>query len=201
MDNVLIIANIGVLVATLFLIYLVFKQVRHIYRPIITTKLISREASVDATPTVLIAGDPYLVVSNVSTNQATNLRIGYEFKLGDKTIAQLNKHLPYLNPREATKELIPLGEIISSYPDLFEEIQDGKVTKKIPKKTLALFLRITVTHGFPRHRTTDSYKIEWGSLETYPRFEDHPIVNCWNIRDGLYIYKLRQAGEPRSNRL
>ena len=90
MDNVLIITNIVVLVANLFLIYLVFKQVRHIYRPIITTKVIPGDASVDATPTVLIAGDQYLVVSNVSTNQVTNLRIGYEFKLGDKTIAQLN---------------------------------------------------------------------------------------------------------------
>ena len=134
MDDVLAIANIGVLVANLSLIYFVFRQVRHIYRPIITTKVVSREATVDETPTVLIAGDPYLVVSNVSTNQATNLRIGYEFRLGDRRIARLNKPLRYLNPKEATKEPIPLGEIIGNYPKLFEEIENGKVTKKLPRK-------------------------------------------------------------------
>ena len=81
-----------------------FRQVRHIYRPIITTKVASCEATVDETSTVLIAEDPYLVVSNVSANQATNLRIGYEFWLGDRRIARLNKPLRYLNPKEVTKE-------------------------------------------------------------------------------------------------
>ena len=191
MDSVLAIANIGVLVANLVLIYFVYKQVRHAYRPIITTKVISREATVDETPTVLVVGDPYVVVSNVSTNQATNLKIGFEFWLESKRISQLNKSLRHLNPREATKEPVPLGEIIHTHPELFEVIEDGKGTKKIPKKTLALLLKVTVTHGFPRQRIIDSYKIEWGSLESYPRLEDHPVTNCWNVRDGLYIYKLR----------
>ncbi|MBA7479492.1 hypothetical protein ES707_22297 [subsurface metagenome] len=195
MDSLLAIASIGVLVVNLVLISFIYRQVRHIYRPIVTTKVISSEGSVDRTPSVLESGDLYLVVSNVSNNQAKNLKIGCEFWLGGEKIAQVNKLLRYLNPREATKELIPLGKIIDSYPELFEEIEVGKVTKKIPKKTLALLLKITVIHGFPRHKILDSYKIEWDSLETCPRFEDHPLILCWNIRDGLYIYKLSEGSE------
>ena len=191
MDSVLAVTNIGVLLVNVVLICFVYKQVRHIYRPIITTKVISREATVDETPTVLVSGDPYVVVSNVSTNEAMNLKIGFEFWLESKRIFQLNKSLRRLNPREAAKELVPLGEIIHTHPELFETIEDGKVTKRIPKKTLALLLKVTVTHGLPRQRIIDSYKIEWGSLESYPRLEDHPVTNCWNVRDGFYVYKLR----------
>ncbi len=190
MNNELAIANVGILAANIVLIYFIFRQVRHIYRPVITTKVVSREASVDEKPTVLVSGDSYLVVSNVSTNQATNLRIDYEFSLRNRRIAKLDKTLRYLNPKESAKELIPLGEILRGYPELFEEVQQGKETKKIPKKTLALYLKITITHGFPRRKIVDSYKLEWGSLENYPRFKDHPVMNCWNVRDDFYIYKL-----------
>jgi hypothetical protein len=193
MNNALVIANVGVLVANLFLIYFIYRQVRHIYRPIITTKVISHEASVEDTPTTLVSGDPYLVVSNVSTNQATNLKIDYEFWLRGRRITKLDKTVRYLNPKEATKDLIPLGKILRDYPELFAEVEQGKETKKIPKKTLALYLKITIAHGFPRYKIVDSYKIEWGSLENYPRFEDHPVTHCWNIRDSLYIYKLSGA--------
>ena len=198
MNNALIIANAGVLVANLFLIYFVYRQVRHIYRPVITTKVVSHESSVEDTPTTLVSGDPCLVVSNVSTNQATNLRIDYEFWLSDRRIAKLGKTLGYLNPKEATKELIPLGEILRDYPELFEEVKQGKETKKIPKETLVLYLKITIAHGFPRHKIVDSYKIEWGSLKSYPRFEDHPVTHCWNMRDSLYIYKLGRASDNKN---
>lgn len=197
MDNLLAVANMGVLVANLVLIYFVYRQVRHIYRPVITTKVISREANIEDIPTTLVPGDLYLVISNVSANQATNLRISYEFWFQNRRIAKLSKALQYLNPNEAMKELIPLGEIIKNYPELFEQVEQGKETKKIPKKTLLLYLRINITHGFPQHKIADSYKIEWGSLENYPRFEDHPIMNCWNMRDGLYIYKLGRASDTK----
>lgn len=191
MDTVLTIVNIGILIANIALICFIYMQVRHIYKPILTTKVLSRDASVDDIPTVLIYRDPYLVVSNTSNNRATKLNIRFEFWLKHKRIILFNKRLNYLNPQEAARELIPIGEIIQQHSELFEEVSHGNETKKIPKKTLSLLLKITVTHGVLRERITDSYEIEWGSLETYPNFKDHPMMNCWNRRDGIYIYKLR----------
>jgi len=191
MNTALIIANIGLLVVNLLLICLIYRQVRHIYRPVITTKIISHEANVEDTPTTLVSGEPCLVVRDESTNPATNLRINYEFWLKDRRIARAERTLGYLNPKEAIKELIPLGRILKDYPDLFEEVSQGNETKKIPKKTMALNLEISITHGlFLRHKIADSYKIEWGSVENYPQFEDHPITLCWNMRDGVYVYKV-----------
>lgn len=187
----LAIANIGILVANLILICLIYKQVRYIYKPLITTKLVSREASVDDTPSVLIASYPYLVVSNTSTNRATKVVIHFEFWLRSRKIVQMDKSLHHLNPKEAIKELIPIGEVASRYPELFEEIERGKEMKRIPLETLEIILRIVITHGLFREKVIDSYKIEWGSLKSYPQFEGHPIVNCWNMRDGTYIYKLK----------
>ena len=123
MENTLIIANVGVLVANLILIYFIYRQVKYIYKPIINTKVISDKANVEDIPSVLIYGNPYLVVSNLSHNRATKLNIDFGFWLKDKRIIQMNKRLQYLNPREAMKELIPIGEIIHRYPELFEEIE------------------------------------------------------------------------------
>ncbi len=186
------IVNISILVANVILICLVYRQVRHIYKPIIITKVVSNKASVDDIPTVLISENPYLVVSNLSNNKATKLNMGFEFWLKDRKIVRMNKKLRYLNPKEAIKEVIPTSEIIRKYPELFEEIEHGKKLKRIPKKTLSLLLKITVTQGFPREKITDSYTIEWGSLESYPDFDSHPIMNCWNQRDGIYVYKLKR---------
>lgn len=200
MNNVLVITNVGVLVANFFLICFIYRQVRHIYKPVITTKALSFEASVEATPTTFVRDNPCLVVINESTNQATKLRISYEFWLRERRIAKLDKTLGYLNPKEAIKERIPLEEIHTKYPQLFEEVWQGeKVMKKIPKKTLSLHLKITIAHGgFPRHKIVDSYEIEWGSLENFPRLEDHPMISCWNRRDGFYIYKLGGAGNTKT---
>lgn len=182
--------TIAIVAANLFLVYFIYKQVRLAYKPIITTKIISREKSVDATASILEAGVLYLVISNASNNPASNLRIHYDFLLEDEKITEVNKVLRYLNPGEAIKELLGLGKIIRDHPGLFDEIEKGDTIKKIPKKTLKLFLNITVTYNFPKHKINDSYEIEWGSLESYPNFEDHPVTHCWNRRDGIYIYKL-----------
>jgi len=177
-------------------VYLSYESLMHINKPIITTKVISSEEGVDDTPEVLESGTLYVVISNVSKNQANNLKIGCELWLGNERLAHVNKPLRYLNPGEATKELVPIGEIVKNHPYLFEEIEKGRVTKKIPKKTLMLSLKITVIYGFQwqrRHKILDSYKIELGSLQNYPRFEDHPLTSCWNMRDDLYIYKLSEG--------
>ena len=72
-------------------------------------------------------------------------------------------------------------------------------TKKIPKKTLKIDLIITVRYNpifvnLFKYKIEDNYLIEWGSLESYPNFEDHPIFKCWNKRnDDFYIYKTGKA--------
>ncbi|MCD6230332.1 MAG: hypothetical protein J7J88_00375 [Dehalococcoidia bacterium] len=76
------------------------------------------------------------------------MRIAYEFWLEDRRIAKLDKTLRYLNPRKAIREPIPLDEVISKHSDLFKEVEQREETKKIPKKTLGLHLKIT-TLWFP----------------------------------------------------
>ena len=83
--------------------------------------------------------------------------------------------------------------------NLLEEIKEGNITKIIPKKTLKIGLIITVRYNpifanLFKYKIEDNYVIEWGSLESYPSFEDHPILNCWNKRnDNFYIYKTGKA--------
>lgn len=190
MTNVLIaIGSIGIFFVNVFLIYFIYRQVRHLYKPIINIKVLRREKDVEARPSVLEYGDLYLVISNVSKNPAKKLKIQYEFLLKNRKITAVNKTLSYLNPGEATREPIELGKILKEHPDLFQEITRGNQTKKIPKKTLYLLLGVTVTYNFPPYKIHDSYKIEWDSLETVPDFEIHPITLCWNKRDEIYIHK------------
>jgi hypothetical protein len=190
MIDVSTVTNLGILGANLLLISFIYRQVRHVYRPVLTTKVISRNQSVNSVPGVLKPGILYLSISNISNNLASNLRIRYDLSLENKKIIEENRVLKYLNPGEATKEPINLGKIIENHPELFNENQIENVTKIIPKKTLKLLLDVVVTHGFPKHEIKDSYEIEWGSLESYPNFEDHPVVFCWNRRNGMYIYKI-----------
>jgi len=179
-------------VINIVLVVFVFLQVRHTYRPILTIKILSREKGVKGSPEVLEYGDLYSVVTNVSPNLAAKLKIEYTFLRAGKKLLQARRTLSYLSPNEATREPLIIGKIITDYPELFEEHNKGDTTKKIPKETLNLALEIQVKYrfGILSYRTRDSYKIEWGSLLNYPTFEDHPILNCWNARDGHYVYKL-----------
>lgn len=182
-----------IIIVNLLLITFIFLQVKHIYRPILSIKILSREKDVKESPGVLEHGDLYSVISNVSPNPASNIQIRYEFSRAGKRLLQIRKSLRYLNPNEATREPLDIGEIITTYPELFQEHNKGKEHKKIPRKTLTLVLEVYVNYklGILPYNTQDSYRIEWGSLENYPSFEDHPVLNCWNVRDGHYIYKLR----------
>ena len=190
MTNVFIaIGSIGILLVNLFLIYFIYKQVRHLYRPIITTKVIHREKDVIARPSVLEFGELYLVISNVSKNPVKDLKMRYEFLLEHRKIAEVSKTLSYFNPGEAVREPIELDKILKEYPDLFQEITKGNEIKKIPKKTLKLLLLVTVTYNFPPYKIHDSYEIRWDSLESLPDFKNHPSILCWNRREGTYIHK------------
>ncbi len=181
-----------IVIINLALITFIFLQVKHIYRPILSIKILSREKDVKEGPNVLEYGDLYSVISNISANPASNIRIKYEFSRTGKRLLLIRRSLEYLNPNEATREPLDIGKIITTYPELFQEHNRGDEYKKIPKETLKLVLKVHVSFrlGILPYNIRDSYKIEWGSLVNYPTFEDHPILNCWNLRDGHYIYKL-----------
>ena len=181
-----------IVIINLVLITFIFLQVKHIYRPILSIKILSREKGVKEGPDVLEYGDLYSVISNISVNPASSIRIKYEFSRTGKRLLQIRRSLKYLNPNEATREPLDIGKIITTYPELFQEHNKGNEYKKIPKETLNLALKVYVNFrlGILPYNIRDSYRIEWGSLVNYPTFEDHPILNCWNVRDGHYIYKL-----------
>lgn len=181
--------NIALLTVNFALICLIYTQVRHLYKPIITIKVIHREKDVEARPSVLEFEDLYLVISNVSKNPARKLKIQYKFLLENRKPIAVNKTLSYLNPGEATREPLEYGKIIKEHPDLFQTETRGDETKKIPKKTLKLLLDVMVTYNLPRYKLLDSYEVHWESLESLPDFEHHPSILCWNKRDGIYIYK------------
>ena len=92
-------------IANLVLVIFIFLQVKHTYRPILTTKILSREKGVKDGPAVLEYGDLYSVVSNVSPNLASNIRIKYRFSRAGKGLLQIRRTLKYLNPNEATSEV------------------------------------------------------------------------------------------------
>lgn len=188
-------------VANVILILIIFAQFREQKRPIITTKIIEHEKKIKngtkAIPQILERGDSglYLVVSNISNNVAFKMKIDYEFLLGGEKLADVSEKLDYLNPNEATYMILKFRKIMEKHPDLVEEITEEQTTKKIPKKTMKLLLNIYISYNpilgkFSPHETKDSYYIEWGSLERYPRFEDHPVIMCWNKRNNLYIEKI-----------
>ncbi|MEM3656803.1 MAG: hypothetical protein QXQ66_00005, partial [Candidatus Hadarchaeum sp.] len=174
MTDVVTAINIGIFLVNLLLITLVYKQVRFIYKPLITTKVLSyekvtsSEKTVESKPSVMEVGTLYLVVTNVSKNSASNLKIRYELSMDGQKLIEEDKFLEYLNPNEATEILVNFGKLMKEHSELFDIKQVGNVEKTIPKKTLRLMLNVVVTWGFfLKHKMKDSYEIEWGSLESY----------------------------------
>ena len=182
-------------VFNVILIFFIFLQLRDSRKPLISTKIISREKEVTDRPNVLEEGDLYLAVTNDSNNIARAIDIEYQFNFNSYSIPKKEKMLSHLNPKEATKIILKCGWILDKYPDRFEEITEGNTTKIIPKKTLKIDLIVTIHYnpllGFLRkYKLEDNYVIEWGSRENYPNFNDLPVFNCWNKRNGeFYIYK------------
>ncbi|MFY1112676.1 MAG: hypothetical protein AB3K77_13495 [Methanosarcinaceae archaeon] len=189
------ILNFLIVIVNAILLIIIYNQLKDARKPIILTKIISRDKDVADRPDVLESGDQYIVITNGSNNVAKSLDIDYEFTFDKHPPVKDEYHLNHLNPGEATKILLKISSIIAKFPDLFEKQVRGNTTKIIPKETLKINLTITVRYNpifwnFGKYRITDNYSIEWGSLENYPDFKDHPIFNCWNMRDGIYIYKI-----------
>lgn len=182
-------------VFNVILISFIFLQLRDSRKPLIITKIISKEKEVTDRPDVLEAGTLYLAITNASNNIAKAIDIEYQFNFDGHSILKKEKRLSHLNPKEATRFLLKREEVSKKYPNLFEEITEGNTTKRIPKKTLKIDLIVTIHYnpllGFLRkYKLEDNYVIEWESLENSPTFDDHPVFNCWNKRNGeYYIYK------------
>jgi len=188
-------SNVIMAVVNVILISFIFLQLRDSRKPLIITKIISRDKEVTDRPDVLEEGTLYLAITNDSNNIARAIDIKYQFNFNGHSIPKKKKMLSHLNPKEATKIILKRGWILDKYPDLFEEITEGNTTKRIPKKTLKIDLIVTIHYnpliGFLRkYKLEDNYVIEWGSCENYPNFNDLPVFNCWNKRNGeFYIYK------------
>jgi len=196
-------STIIVAVANVILVYFVFSQIRDSRKPIIFTKLLTREQEVDEKPSVLVSDFPYLAIINSSDNIAKTISISYQFITNQHTIPVYEPPLHHLNPKEATKFVLKIKAIHDAYPELFESVREGSKTLIIPKETLHILLDVKIGYnpvilsGFG-HQIQDNYYIEWGSLASYPQFKDHPRFDCWNMRDGeYYIYKMNGRSERK----
>jgi len=192
-------SNTIIAIVNIILVIFIFLQLRDSRKPIITTKIISGNKEVTDRAEVLEYYKQYIVINNESKNIAKSLEIKYQFNF-DSGFREVEKcFLSHLNPEEATKLLVRTKSMIEKHPYLFEEVTEGSTTKTIPKKTLKIDLTITVGYNpifsdLFRYKIEDNYVIEWGSLESCPTFEDHPIFNCRNKRnDDFYIYKTGKA--------
>ena len=171
----------------MILIYFVFIQLRDARKPIITTKIIPREKDVIDRPYVLESGILYLVIANNSKNITHSLSVEYQFKFEGHSIKVKEKGLSHLNPEEAATILLKFKPIREKYPDLFEQIIDGNITRIVPKKKLNADLIITIHYNpligcLSKYKLEDNYVIEWDSQINEPK--------CWNKRnDEYYIYK------------
>ncbi|KAF5420176.1 MAG: hypothetical protein C5S44_09065 [Candidatus Methanocomedens sp.] len=192
-------SNIIIAIANIILIVIIFRQLRDARKPILTTKIISGNKEVTDRSDVLESGKLYIVINNESKNIAKSLEIKYQFNF-DSSFREVEKgFLSHLNPEEATKILLNTKSLREKHPGLFGEVTEGNISKTIPKRTLKIDLIITVSYNpiftnLFKYKIEDDYVIEWGSRMSYPNFEDHPILKCWNKRnDGFYIYKIGKA--------
>ncbi|MCK5630002.1 MAG: hypothetical protein KAI26_05265 [Nanoarchaeota archaeon] len=182
-DSIIAIANI-------ILIVFVFTQLRDSRKPLLFTKYIHENKEPKDRQNILEDNPYYFTVINKSKNLAKNIEIKYNFKSKECNLSGTEK-ISYLGPEEATRILLSCGCLIKEYPELFDEKKEGDRYNTIPKKNLKLKLDFEIKYNpvFASlfcYKTKDSYEIVWGSMESYPRFKDHPRISCWNKRDGKY---------------
>jgi len=206
LEIILQFSTIIVAIANIILVFFVFLQIRDLRKPIILTKILTREQDVEEKPDVLVSDYPYLVIINCSNNVAKKFNISYRFSIkGHPTIHVNEPFLHHLNPKEAIKIVLKRQAIREAYPDLFESVSEGKITLLIPKETLRINLDVKIEYNpvfLSRfgYLIEDNYFIEWDSLKSFPQFKDHPRFDCWNKRNGeYYIYKLGKRAERKEN--
>jgi hypothetical protein len=178
-------------IANIILILFIFIEMRDRRKPIIITKVITRNKEVTDRPDVLESGDTlFIAILNNSKNIAKSINIDYRFNFNGRSIKVKEKKLSHLNPEEATKIVLKTKSIREKCPEIFEEVTEGNVTKRIPKKTLKIDLIVTIRYnpiiGFLfKYKLEDNYEIEWGSRESYPNFRDL-VFRSLNKRNGEY---------------
>jgi len=206
LDTIEKFSTIVVAIVNIILVFFVFLQVRDLRKPVILTKILTRNQEVEEKPDVLVSDYPYLAIINSSDNVAKKLNISYLFTIkGHPAISVNELLLHHLNPKEATKIVLKRQAIREAYPDLFESVTEGKITLFIPKETLRINLDVKIEYNPVLlskfgYLIEDNFFIEWGSLKSYPQFKDHPRFDCWNKRDGeYYIYKFGTRAERKEN--
>ena len=198
-------ANTIVAIVNIILVIFVLIQIRDSRKPVIFTRILSRDQGIENKPDVLVTDTHYLTILNRSKNLARSLDISYQFTFNGQSVDVHEKKLHHLNPDEATKVVLKLQKIRELYPVLFEDATEGKITKRIPKETLRIDLTVKVQYNplllsLFGQTIEDNYYIEWGSLRSFPEFEKHPVIFCWNKRDGeYYIYKLGVQTEQKES--
>jgi len=196
-------STIIVAIVNIILVIIVLIQIRDSRKPVIFTKILTRDQDVEVKPDVLVTDTQYLTILNRSNNLAKSLDISYSFTFNGISIDVHEKKLHHLNPEEATKILLKLKNIHEQHPELFEDITEGKISKKIPKETIRIHLRVKILYNplvlqLFCQKIEDDYEIEWGSLKSFPEFEKHPVIFCENKRDEeYYIHKLGVREEQK----
>ncbi|MDY6932357.1 MAG: hypothetical protein SVJ22_10645 [Halobacteriota archaeon] len=194
LNNFVNYSNSIIAVANIILIIFIFLQLRDARKPIISTKVISSEREVTEKPNVLESKKLYFVITNNSNNVARSIKVNFRYKFDDNSI-EYGMDLDHLNPKEAVKFLLKTEVIRENYTDSFEEITENDTTITIPKETIRIDLIITVRYNpifakILKYKIEDNFVIEWESKKKHPNFKDHPVINCWNKREGFYIYKI-----------
>lgn len=187
----------GILAAVnIVLVYFVFIQIREGRKPIISTKILPRGTDLASNSDVMVVGFPYVGVLNESNNVAKSIDVDYIFRFNDTEIAHKEPRLSHLNPYEGTKFPLDIRSIREASPELLKPVTQGDVTKYIPQESLRIEMIIRIRFdplicSLCAYTIEDNYWIEWESLESCSKFEDHPVFSCWNKRSGkYYIYKL-----------
>ncbi|MFX1521446.1 MAG: hypothetical protein ACFFCD_16175 [Promethearchaeota archaeon] len=191
--------NMVLIVVNTLFIFILLSQFREQKKPLIVTHVISNKKDEKDMPDVLESSSAYnfehhyIRIINSSKNEAKNLDISYKISFDDKPdkITEVNEKLNYLNPFEMTQIVLRTDIFRNNFPDKFETIDvDASTTLIRPRDRLKMKLDITVTYnpllfGLKKHVSKDNYRIEWSKLNSEP----YELFNCWNKRDGYYIFK------------
>lgn len=170
-------------------------QFRDSKKPAISTWI-----TIDPLDTLPPDNTEILIIKNSSSNQARSVRIRMDFIQGERSVFNYDTMLRYLNPNETTKIQIPLSELAKSMPDNFHDFGLSRNrTRKVPKKTLNLDIKVKITCDYgilPILNSVsfqDDFCIEWRSTTEKLEIETSPLRFIWHKRDGHNIENIGEA--------
>lgn len=197
-ENIL---NVVLIIVNALFIFILICQFREAKKPILSTHIVSNLKNETELPDVLESTSvcnfehQYIRIINTSKNEAKKLKLKltYKISLNDKPekSVERSEELDYLNPSEMTQFVLCTEIVRNEFPDEFESVNlDDKTILIRPKGKLKMKLDLVVEYNplflnIKKHKSKDSYTIEWNKLESDP----YVIFNNWNKRNGHYIFK------------